>query len=522
MKVRVIKKEDWAKTELETNCLYLREDRWNDYNFYTAFDAYYCTSDTKAPLLGWIKIGKKGMKTDEKIIDLIPECFDSLGDEYFSLANSRDYYANVKDLDQDVRKDIHTTLRDMAFDLKIFESVLSEDVVKKSLMRDISKLTVVDQFHRIARGGALLTDYNFSYTLPNPNSSGECPTLEFKVTPNSTPPSNVHVLIGRNGIGKTTLLKNLIKSIYSEDGSYGKFTYPSGYEGCRFANVVYVAFSPFDSFSADDLNRLTEQSSEIGMPYSYVGLKSPLKSSKNESSEDLGHVINRAITENFKTMYAECCKYSHTKELFKDAVKTLESDPVFNSLNISDTLPDKISDDEAANKVASEAAKDLFSSLSSGHKVVLLTLLGCVVKTVEKSIVIIDEPENHLHPPLLSALIRALSDLLIDRNGVAVIATHSPVVLQEVPRKCVWVLRKPGDDLIAERPSVETFGANIGTLTNEVFGLETYNAGFYKMLNIVAEEFNDFQEAVNSFGNELGNEASIILRSLMFFNASDA
>jgi hypothetical protein len=36
-------------------------------------------------------------------------------------------------------------------------------------------------------------------------------------------------------------------------------------------------------------------------------------------------------------------------------------------------------------------------------------------------------------PPLLAAMMRALSDLLVDRNGVAVVATHSPVVLQEVP-----------------------------------------------------------------------------------------
>lgn len=47
---------------------------------------------------------------------------------------------------------------------------------------------------------------------------------------------------------------------------------------------------------------------------------------------------------------------------------------------------------------------------------------------------LIDEPEGHLHPPLLSAFVRALSELLVNRNGVAIIATHSPVVLQEVPR----------------------------------------------------------------------------------------
>ena len=58
-------------------------------------------------------------------------------------------------------------------------------------------------------------------------------------------------------------------------------------------------------------------------------------------------------------------------------------------------------------------------------------------RVAERTLVLIDEPETHLHPPLLSAFVRAMSDLLIDRNGVAIIATHSPVVLQETPRTCV-------------------------------------------------------------------------------------
>lgn len=74
---------------------------------------------------------------------------------------------------------------------------------------------------------------------------------------------------------------------------------------------------------------------------------------------------------------------------------------------------------------------------------------GCVINTHtfsrngrRKTLVLIDEPESHLHPPLLSAFIRALSDLLLDRNGLSIIATHSPVVLQEVPKRCVWKINR--------------------------------------------------------------------------------
>lgn len=62
----------------------------------------------------------------------------------------------------------------------------------------------------------------------------------------------------------------------------------------------------------------------------------------------------------------------------------------------------------------------------------------------------LDEPESHLHPPLLSAFIRSLSELLILRNGVAIIATHSPVILQEVPKRCAWILNRSGISAKAE------------------------------------------------------------------------
>ncbi|WP_269781216.1 AAA family ATPase [Photobacterium carnosum] len=40
----------------------------------------------------------------------------------------------------------------------------------------------------------------------------------------------------------------------------------------------------------------------------------------------------------------------------------------------------------------------------------------------------IDEPESHLYPPLLSAFIRDLSELFHNRNGVSIIATHSTLL----------------------------------------------------------------------------------------------
>jgi hypothetical protein len=75
-----------------------------------------------------------------------------------------------------------------------------------------------------------------------------------------------------------------------------------------------------------------------------------------------------------------------------------------------------------------------------------------VEHVTDRSLVVLDEPESHLHRPPLATFRRVLSDLLTDRNGLAVMATHSPVVLQEAPASCLWKLRRYGSQLVANRP----------------------------------------------------------------------
>ncbi len=72
-----------------------------------------------------------------------------------------------------------------------------------------------------------------------------------------------------------------------------------------------------------------------------------------------------------------------------------------------------------------QAAKSLFSRMSSGHAVVLLSITRLVETVEEKTLVLLDEPESHLQPPLLSVFTSALSDSLVNRNGVAIVGDPS-------------------------------------------------------------------------------------------------
>nr|WP_199083317.1 hypothetical protein [Pedobacter sp. ASV19] len=110
---------------------------------------------------------------------------------------------------------------------------------------------------------------------------------------------------------------------------------------------------------------------------------------------------------------------------------------------------------------------------------------------------------------------RALSDLLYEKNAVAIIATHSPVVLQEVPSSCCWRLRRFGTNSQANRLSVESFGENVGTLTQEVFGLEVEKSGYHRVISEVVAVIDTYRDVLKKFDNQLGYEAKAIVRALL-------
>ena len=188
----------------------------------------------------------------------------------------------------------------------------------------------------------------------------------------------------------------------------------------------------------------------------------------------------------------------------------LSSDPIFRDANISALM-----NLENLEKFEKDATK-LFKKLSSGHKIVLLTITRLVETLEERSLILIDEPESHLHPPLLSSFIRVLSDLLINRNGVSIIATHSPVVLQEVPKECIWKLRRIGAEAKVDRLEIESFGENVGILTQEIFGLEVTDSGFHKILKELVEKSESYEDAVAKLKGQIGLEGKAILRSLFY------
>ncbi len=493
---------------------FLITDNWDDwFKFNTLYTLYVVDAEGERHSIGGVKIGQFAMEVGQRCA-AVPDTFDELDERFFSLGQDDSYYANLNELGPELRDTVLRGLRDMALDQELFRRALPESVTGESLLRFVTPATVLGQFRRLARGEARLSQYAFSYTAPKPTRSRAAPvTLSFAVEPESQPPTNIHVLIGRNGVGKTHLLHHMTRALVENNAdatAVGAFSEPEDIlDGQLFANLVSVTFSAFDPFEPLP----TRHNRSEGPQYAYIGLKR--RSTSLDGKKTFWRPKNPDQLSTEFGNSAWICRQGARASRWRRALEMLEADPIFKEAEVA-----ALADGEMGKEELLIQARKLFDMLSSGHKIVVLTITRLVENVEERTLVLIDEPEAHLHPPLLSAFVRALSDLLLNRNGVAIIATHSPVVLQEVPRSCAWKIWRSGSKVDAERPEMETFGENIGILTREVFGLEVTHSGFHKMLQDSVGENTDFDDVLRRFGGELGGEAKAIVRALLSARAA--
>ncbi|WP_327415265.1 AAA family ATPase [Streptomyces sp. NBC_01233] len=507
--MQFIVQADGQPVHVGSEALVLEAGDWDDFGFRTSFTLWYRNS-TDLRNLGYVKVAVAGQERGPHPFQHGTYDGPPAG-QIFSLGLSDGYYDNIRKLGSEKRVEILHILGDLAYNLDRFEEAKAHEVVRRSLLRVVEEQTVRVQFNRIARGGVRLSEYRFSYVGPSQDSD-DC--LRFDVTPDTRPSSNVHVIIGRNGVGKTHLLRRLASAVVRPDlhEQFGRVTMsPTSTSpvGERFVNVVSVTFSAFDPFTTvETLGRPGAPLPPNAVAYTYVGL--------HRSARTTGG-LETPQHERLRSDFRDAIAYVRQSRNFSSwrrAVLTLGRDPQFGGSAIASYAGNM----RAGMKIMNSHLDDLsdaFGRLSSGHAMVVLTMTELVGRVAEQSLVLVDEPETHLHPPLLASFVQTISDLLTERNGVAVIATHSPVVLQTVPRSCVYKLIRHGEASRAERPQIETYGENVGVLTHEVFGLEVMRSGFYSEIADAVAQRDSYEEVLAHFGGNLGGEAKGLVRILL-------
>ncbi|MCR4677546.1 MAG: AAA family ATPase [Lachnospiraceae bacterium] len=509
--MKFIVKQSWGSGSGK-NVIILYGDNWDDFGYKTTFHAsYFDNMGTEYPL-GTVKIGMAYPYSEEEeadysgiTMDYLKSEFDSLPSNFFSLWQSADAYKSVMECEKMCRFNILESLNDISLKPSIYEKYKNEGVLENSLFRSVSFTLYTRQFRRIVRGEAVLTAYNFTYVINNENPFVDDCSLEFSVSPETLPPTNIHAVIGSNGIGKTTLIKNMAKSICKGDNEFGMFKYVDGKDkdASTFENIICISFNPFDDYSEVEY---------CNSNFKYIGIKKEYEPVDEDAYEDgYGDLsLLDDIKNNFTESLKNCLRDMTKKKDLQDILEMLETEFSFISANYDLDL----SFDGSVEDVIRSLSRT-FGNLSAGHKVILSIITRCIDVLVEKSVLFIDEPENHLHPPLLSSLIRGISKMLIKRNGVAIISTHSPIVLQEIPKSCVWILNREGNTIKARRPELETFGTNVGVLTNEIFGFEVKRTGFNTLLQDAVNKCENYESVLSKFDNQLGDEAKSIVRIML-------
>ena len=446
--IRIVYSSSSIAKSISPKCLaVLHPDNWDDYSFKTMFSLTVFDENGTKVECGSVKIGFKG-QSKGRTSESLPLPLENLAENFFSLGQDVEYYKAIhNELSDSFRVDLLVGLRDLVYDPKILREVESEEVFQTSLTRVIRLSMIHGQFKRVLDGGAPLTDFKFAYRdLGTPKTAKV--ELTFNVAPESKPPTNVHVLIGRNGVGKTTLLNNMIRSIVqkgTDEAGPGRFLARGTFDENElpddfFSAIVSVSFSAFDPFRPlkDRPNR------NEGVAYFYVGMKNAMAS----VAEAVSLKSHANLLRDFLDSLGSCFSVDAKKARWLTAIRRLESDDNFADMGLALLV------DIKAHAEVRMQARSLFERMSSGHAIVLLTMTKLVDTVDEKTLVLMDEPESHLHPPLLSAFTRALSELLTNRNGVAIIATHSPVVVQEVPKSCVWMMERSRAEGVTARPQL--------------------------------------------------------------------
>ncbi len=484
------------KIKKECNVLILRQDNWDDYSYKSSFTLYYFDGKER------LEIG------DVKIIDNtesygrveIPEkTTGKLSENYCSLGQTKEYYSKIKGLGKEISNDILTSLNDCSYNEVIFNEFKELSQFKSSALRFSTAEEALEFSRKIFNrfDPKIAPSHSFEFvTQLNGFSNSYNLNFEFYNQKESKIPSNINVIIGRNGTGKTQILSDLAKTISGygfDDANMLISSRENKFKDNKpnFGNVIVVSYSAFDNFKIPGINK--EEKEELSTKghifgYKYCGLREISPNSAynlktiNQVTEEFNNALLK-IQENEKSTEWEKC-----------------IEPIINDLSFSSIKLKKINTE--------------FIKLSSGQKIVLSILTNIFEHIKENSLVIIDEPETHLHPSLIAAFMHSIREMLKLFDSYAIIATHSPVVLQETPSKFVIVLKVNGKRVRTASLRRECFGEEISTLTEEVFNVSFEESNFYKILNALSEDGYTIDEIEKLFGRRLGLTARSFLDSI--------
>lgn len=468
--------------------VFLFDDSWNDFGYTTLYVASILLEEGGEEIeLGQVKI----LEIEEKPIyaPRIENKFTELDTNFCSLGQSVRYYRHLRDdLSAKVRREYLKSLRDIVSRPKQRARFEKAQGFETSLLRNGSARNALN------RGGFYIgfptreappPYFTFVMQLPDAAAPHE---LEIDFAPFGDLPHRMNLLIGRNGTGKTQLLAHLANTLYGAGDIEDENTKLHGTSMIAgtppdFSKVIAISYSAFDQFPIP--KKAPRQTRKSLFDYKYCGLRNATGAI---DINELKSMLDSAM----------------------DAVESEDRSDILGRL-VNRLLGDETAGDFVTNK---EYRDQLFQRLSAGQRFIIAIAADVVGFIEDRSIILFDEPETHLHPGLLSTLIAILHEILDEFQSFAIVATHSPILLQQVPRRYVRLMKRRGAKTSITLPPLETFGEDLGELTRRALDLTEPEIDFHALIERLVTEGKTAKEIRAMFERGLPLPVDIYLDSL--------
>lgn len=469
--------------EIPTNafpCFIFVSDNWNDYGYRTLFNTYYYESKNKHPIeIGYIKILQKNTKTTK-----LSCSFNQLTNDYCSLGSSNNFYKKLFDINREIALDFLTKMNDIAINDKIYDSFKDEEGFQVSLLRSASSEFNLATVRQLITGTSPLYNHNFvfKYNLPNVNGPHK---IQFNFDPidyDKVLPYRINCIIGKNATGKTLLLSNLYKFLRGKNNNEVLRVFPNGRP--QFSKTIAVSFSLFDTFYRAEMK---EENSSQDINFHYCGFHHP----------DGRLLTDKQITTDFLKALDIIKKDADKKQLW---IELLEK-------------ADKYINTDELLLVKKEFIKDY--GFSSGQNILLLFITHIIAYIEDKSLILFDEPELHLHPNAISKMITLIHDLLNKKDSFAIISTHSPIIVQQIPSQYIRVINRLDNIPDIFSPNCETFGENLSAIDRDIFSNIDFDLFYKNNLKSLKEHYPNTEYIENSiFNGNLPFNACLFLENI--------
>lgn len=460
---------------------------WDDFGSKNSFNLSFIHNNV-IHTIGLIKIISK---THRSTTSSLTKTFNSISSDYCSLGQNMTYYENLKSIFQQHYLSILKALNDVAFFTLLQEEFENLPDFKDSLIRSDEQEQLLRQARYRIDHYDLSNLYTFSYNFkPKYLENEDGLDIHFNFSENFILSNRIYALIGKNGVGKTQLVSKLPLDISVSNKEVFSPRVP------LFSKIIAVSYSIFDEFS------IPESSSKIN--YVYCGLRQRTNGSETEN------LTKQQLNARF---FESMLKVQKSKRFYD----WCEINKGLFSKDVVDSWIDWGQEIEGPS-LNNSAFLGSLNTFSSGQSIFIYILTEILANIRFDSLIIFDEPETHLHPNAISQLINSIHHLVKRFQSYCIIATHSPIIVQGILSKNVYVVRSENGVLSAKHPSNETFGENLTKITEDIFGARETPSQFKKELELLVSTGYSFEQIVGILQSNnipLSLNLTVLLKSMV-------